>query len=51
MDKILNEAEIISIKILYQKGLQVYEIAERIGISSERVKEILKKLNHDTASI
>jgi len=40
VDKLLNEAEILSIKRLRQKGLQYYEIAERIGISKDRVKSI-----------
>ncbi len=41
-EKLLNEAEILSIKRLRQKGLQYYEIADRIGISEERVKSICK---------
>ena len=41
-EKLLNEAEILSIKRLRQKGLQYYEIADRIGISEERVRSICK---------
>ena len=40
----LNEAEILSIKRLRQKGLTYYDIAERIGISVRQVKHVLKSL-------
>lgn len=41
--KDLNKAEILSIKRLLQKGLRLYEIADRIGITVEDVKLVLKK--------
>ncbi len=41
--KDLNKAEILSIQRLKQKGLQLYEIADRIGITVEDVKFVLKK--------
>ncbi len=41
-DKILNEAEILSIKRLRHKGLKYADIADRIGVSVERCKEICK---------
>lgn len=40
--KILNESEILSIKRLRQKKVSITDIAERIGISVDRVKAILK---------
>lgn len=41
-EKILNEAELLSIKRLRQKKVPYIEISERIGISEERVKQICK---------
>ena len=42
-EKILNEAEILSIKRLREKKVPYEDIANRIGISVERVKAICKK--------
>jgi DNA-binding CsgD family transcriptional regulator len=39
-EKILNEAEILSIKRLKAKKVPYQDIADRIGISIERVKAI-----------
>ena len=39
-EKMLNEAEIISIKRLKAKKISYQDIADRIGISIERVKAI-----------
>tara|TARA_R110002124_G_scaffold29578_1_gene102971 strand:- start:107 stop:289 length:183 start_codon:yes stop_codon:yes gene_type:complete len=39
-DKMLNEAEILSIKRLRAKKVPYEDIADRIGISVERVKAI-----------
>ena len=39
-DKMLNEAEILSIKRLKAKKVLYEDIADRIGISVERVKAI-----------
>ncbi len=39
----LNEAEILSIKRLRHKKVPYQDIADRIGISVERVKEICRK--------
>lgn len=41
-EKILNEAEMLSIKRLRQKKVPYEDIADRIGISVERVKAICK---------
>jgi hypothetical protein len=41
-EKMLNEAEILSIKRLRHKGLKYAEIADRIGVSVERCKAICK---------
>ncbi len=43
--KILNEAELLSIKRLKIKGVKLQDIADRIGIPVERVKQILKNQN------
>ena len=42
-EKILNEAELLSIKRLKAKKVPYEDIAERIGISVERVKAICKQ--------
>jgi DNA-binding CsgD family transcriptional regulator len=42
-EKMLNEAEILSIKRLRAKKVPYEDIADRIGISVERVKTICKK--------
>ncbi len=42
-EKMLNEAEILSIKRLREKKVPYEDIADRIGISVERVKAICKK--------
>ena len=42
-DKMLKEAEILSIKRLREKKVPYQDIADRIGISVERVKAICKK--------
>lgn len=42
MEKILNEAELLSIKRLQAKKVPYEDIAQRIGISVERVKSICK---------
>jgi len=42
-DKMLNEAEILNIKRLREKKVPYEDIADRIGISIERVKAICKK--------
>lgn len=42
-EKMLNEAEILSIKRLREKKVPYEDIANRIGISVERVKAICKK--------
>lgn len=42
-EKILNEAELLSIKRLREKKAPYEDIANRIGISVERVKAICKK--------
>lgn len=42
-EKILNEAEILSVKRLREKKVPYADIADRIGISVERVKAICKK--------
>jgi transcriptional regulator with XRE-family HTH domain len=42
-EKMLNEAEIVSIKRLREKKVSYEDIADRIGISVERVKAICKK--------
>lgn len=44
MEKVLNEAELLSIKRLRYKKVSFADIADRIGISEERVKVICKKL-------
>ena len=42
MEKLLNEAEILSIKRLRAKKVPYEDIAQRIGISVERIKAICK---------
>ena len=42
-EKMLNEAEILSIKRLRAKKVPYEDIADRIGISVERLKAICKK--------
>lgn len=42
-DRMLNEAEILSIKRLNSKKVSLQDISDRIGISVDRVKEICKK--------
>lgn len=42
-EKMLNEAELLSIKRLREKKVPYEDIADRIGISVERVKAISKK--------
>lgn len=42
-EKMLNEAELLSIKRLREKKVPYEDIADRIGISVERVKAICKK--------
>lgn len=42
-EKMLNEAELLSIKRLREKKVPYQDIADRIGISVERVKAICKK--------
>ena len=42
-EKMLNEAEILSIKRLRAKKVPYQDIADRIGISVERVKAICKQ--------
>ena len=42
-EKMLNEAELLSIKRLRAKKVPYEDIAERIGISVERVKAIYKQ--------
>ena len=42
-DKMLKEAEILSIKRLREKKVPYQDIADRIGISVERVKAICNK--------
>jgi hypothetical protein len=42
-EKILNEAEILSIKRLRVKKVPYQDISDRIGISVERVKAICKQ--------
>lgn len=43
IEKMLNEAEILSIKRLREKKMSYEDIANRIEISVERVKAICKK--------
>jgi DNA-binding CsgD family transcriptional regulator len=42
-EKMLNEAELLSIKRLRKKKVPYQDIADRIGISIERIKAICKK--------
>ena len=42
-EKMLNEAELLSIKRLRAKKIHYEDIAERIGITVERVKAICKQ--------
>jgi hypothetical protein len=42
-EKMLNEAELLSIKRLREKKVPYQDIADRIGISVERVKDICKQ--------
>jgi DNA-binding CsgD family transcriptional regulator len=42
-EKMLNETEILSIKRLREKKVPYQDIADRIGISVERVKAICKQ--------
>lgn len=42
-EKMLNEVELLSIKRLRAKKVSYEDIAERIGISVERVKAICKQ--------
>ena len=42
-EKLLNEAELLSIKRLRAKKIPYEDIAERIGITVERMKAICKQ--------
>ena len=42
MNRDLNEAELLSIKRLNQKGVDIKEIADRMGVSAKRVENIIK---------
>ena len=43
IEKMLNETEILRIKILRVKKVPYEDIADKIGVSVERVKAICKK--------